>query len=437
MLGFVLALAFALALTALGDLRSSAAEAVAILVMWGASVMVVRPRGGRPRDIFLAALVIRATLLLSAPTLSDDLYRYLWEGRAALMGGSPYLHPPAAAIWPADPIRVLVNHPEITSIYPPAAMWGFALLGALWYDPMVIKAAMGLLDALVAWALASVLVGRRRKLDGAWLYALHPLAVVESAGSGHLEPAALLCLVLAIRSWDRGGSGVIFAGLGGLIKLLPLTLLPVLWRRAPHHLLAVLLLAAITAAPFLDAELSLLRGLGTYTRHWSFNASLFTAFELIFGEWARPVAVGVGASVALLAITRRSDPAAAALWIGGAFVLLSPTVHPWYIAWAWVPALICGVQAWSVLATLAPLSYAVLVTWDPSTGSWDEPWWPVWVQYVPFVGVMAWEFGLHLTRPGPWAPGRTAESSPSPSPTPPGRSIPPPRSPPSGSESAR
>ena len=435
MLGFILSLSIAFTLVLLGDLRAQASEAVALLTMWGLLVLVMRPRGGRPLDVFLAALLIRGVMLWSPPTLSDDLYRYLWEGRAALMGGNPYIHAPAAALWPADAIRELVNHPEVSSIYPPVAIWLFSLLGALWYDPLSIKAAMGLCDALVAGVLASILLGRGRRLGGAWLYALHPLAVVESAGSGHLEPAALLCLLLGIRAWDRGASGMVWVGLGGLIKLLPLAVLPVLWRRAPGHLLTLLVLAVVTAAPFLDAGLALGHGLGTYAQHWSFNASFFRVFEALFGGWARPAAVGVGALISLHAITRRSDPAVVALWIGGAFVLLSPTVHPWYIVWAWLPALICGVRAWSLLATLAPIAYTVLATYDPVTGHWQESWWPVWIQYLPFLGVLIWEYGAHLIQPGPWAPGRAEPASPSPSPTRPGPSTLGPPSSPSGSAS--
>lgn len=437
MLGFILSLSFAVALVGLGDLREQVPEAVALLTMWGLLVLVMRPRGGRPVNVFLAALLIRGVMLWSPPTLSDDLYRYLWEGRAALMGGNPYLSAPAAASWPVDAIRALVNHPEVSSIYPPTAIWLFALLGSIWYDPMVIKAAMGLCDALVAGVLAVVLVGRRRGLGGAWLYALHPLAVVESAGSGHLEPAALLCLMLGIRAWDRGRSGMVWVGLGGLLKLLPLAVLPVLWRRAPRHLLTLLVLAVVTAAPFLDAGLALGHGLGTYAQHWSFNASLFLVFEAVLGGWARPVAVGVGAVISLYAVTHRSDPAVVALWIGSAFVLLSPTVHPWYIAWAWLPALVCGVRAWSLLATLAPVAYTVLSTFDPVTGHWHEFWWPVWLQYLPFLGVLIWEYGVHQIRPGPWAPGRAEPASPSPSPMRPGRSTHGPPSPPSGSASRR
>jgi hypothetical protein len=105
--------------------------------------------------------------------------------------------------------------------------------------------------------------------------------------------------------------------------------------------------------------------------------------------------------VVLVAIRRHRDPAVVALWAGGAFVLLSPTVHPWYVLWAWVPALICGVRAWTVLATLVPVSYAALASLDSATGQWVEPWWPVWAQFLPFLLVLGWEWGLRWMLPGP------------------------------------
>jgi hypothetical protein len=405
MAGIVLAMACALGLVWLGDLRASAAEAVVVMMLWGVVVSQVHPREGRTWMVFLAALSVRAILLAAPASLSDDLFRYLWEGRAALSGGNPYLTPPADPSWPADPIRALVNHPDISSIYPPLAQWLFAALGSALYDPLVIKGFMGLCDALLAAALASVLAGRGRSLAGAWLYALHPLAVVESAGSGHLEPAALLCVVLGIRAWDRGGSGAVWAGIGANLKLLPGAVMLALLRRDPRLLGVVVVITAAAAWPFLDAGALLSRGLSTYAEHWSFNASLFRVFDWIFDEHARPVAVACGALVCAWALRSRRDPAEVALWVGGAFVLLSPTVHPWYIAWAWVPALICGVRSFTLLATLTPLSYMVLASYDPLTGSWEEPVWTAWVVYLPFLGALLWESLSHLTRPGPWAPG--------------------------------
>lgn len=402
MAGIVLSVVCALGLVWLGDLRARPTEAIALMVLWGVLVSLRLPRSGRLWMIFLAAVVVRGVLLASPPTLSDDLFRYLWEGRASLGGENPYLTPPADPAWPADPIRSQVNHPTISSIYPPLAQWLFAGLGAIAYDPLSIKGFMGLCDALVAAVLGSILAGRGRSLSGAWLYALHPLSAVESAGSGHLEPAALLCVVLAIRAWDRGGSGAVWAGLGANLKLLPGVMMLTLLRRDPKRLLIVGVITAAALAPFLDAGALLGRGLGTYAEHWSFNGSLFPIFDWLFAEHARTIAVACGGVICVWAVRQRRDPAEVAMWSGAAFVLLSPTVHPWYIVWAWIPAIICGVRAFTVLATLAPLSYSVLASYDHLTGQWEEPVWTAWVVYLPFLGALLWESRSHLMRPGPW-----------------------------------
>ena len=67
-------------------------------------------------------------------------------------------------------------------------------------------------------------------------------------------------------------------------------------------------------------------------------------------------------------------------------------MHPWYVLWAWVPALLCGNRHWTVMATLAPLSYVALLTLDPVTGQWSPPLWPSLVIY----GIFGGRAGLHL-----------------------------------------
>ncbi len=405
----VAALLGALVLVGLGDLRARPGEAVVAMLLWGAAVLALpSPRGG-PRAVFLAAAAVRGLLLFSPPRLSDDLYRYLWEGHVVAAGGNPYLHAPADPVFldqAADPIRLLVNHPDISTIYPPLALWLFAALDSIAHHPVSIKLFMGLCDAVTAGVLAQVLAGRGRGLRGAWLYALLPLAAVESAGSGHLEAAALLCVVLAIRAWDRGDSGLGWAGLGALLKLLPGALVLALLRRRPALVLLVAALGLLAALPFADAGETVLRGFSTYARHWSFNGSVFPLVSGALGlvgqaDLARPLCVVAGAAVTGTALLRRRDPAEVALWVGGAFVLLSPTVHPWYIAWAWVPALVCGSRAWTVLAGLAPVAYVVLTTVDPATGAWQEAAWPAGLAYGSAALVWIADRVRGLATPGP------------------------------------
>lgn len=440
----VCALVSAVAFALLGDARAQLGPALSLLVLWGALVWALpRPQGG-PAQVFGVALALRGILLLAPLSLSDDLYRYLWEGRAVTLGGNPYLHPPAWEGWPEDGIRALVNHPSIPTIYPPVAMALFTGLAAVAYHPLSPRVAFGLADALLAAALAGVLRRRGHRTDAAWLYALHPLGAVEAAGSGHLDALALLGLVLAVGGWDRavregrGDAGVVAATLGAGVKLMPALLIPTLLRVPATHLRAaraVLLSGALVvglSAPFWDAGATMTFALFNYVSHWSFNGSLFPLLESAVTTLggppilARRVGVLLGALVVGAALLRRRDPAEVALWAGGAFVLLSPTVHPWYIPWAWVPALICGVRSWTALATLVPIAYAVLATLDPVTGRWQEPLWTRPVIYLPFFALLLLEWSWRQTRAGPWMASRSGGASPSPCPTTPAPSMSPP-----------
>ncbi|MBL8614486.1 MAG: hypothetical protein JNM72_02645 [Deltaproteobacteria bacterium] len=419
MASLALALLGALALLSLGDLRAAPWPGVGLLLLWGGSVAALRaPRGG-PGAVLLAALALRGLLLWGENGLSDDVHRYVWEGRVVAMGESPFVHPPADPYWAADfgadPQRMAVNHPAVPSVYPPLALWTWALLSSIWADPLLFRALSAACDAGVAWALASILAGRGRSLRGAWLYALMPLMAVESAGSGHLEPLALLPAALAVRAVDRGGTGISWAALGALVKLLPGVLFVSLARRSWPTAAAALALGLALSWPFLVDGPAVAEGLGTYAQRWSFNGALFpllqAALELIGqGTLARPVAVGLGAGVCAWALAERRDPAALWLWVGGAFVLLSPTVHPWYLGWAWAPALLLGVRPWTTAAALIPLSYVVLATLDPVTGAWTERRWPallIWGGLL--LHTLAWGWG-RLRAParlGP-APARAA-----------------------------
>ena len=411
MSSIVLALISAVALVSLGDLRAHAPSAIAVMVVWGGLVWVLpRPKLGL-RHLIAVALLIRVVLIFSPASLSDDVFRYLWEGHVAWSGANPYLHAPDSSELDAVGAAVLraqVAHGHVSAIYPPLAIWLFGLLAQFTTEAWIAMAAMGLADVGVVWTLGLILQARHRHLGPAWLYGLHPLGAVESAGSGHMESLALLCVLQAIYAWEQRGEGSVWATLGVWIKFLPVVLLPRIWRGRPALMVAAMLAGIGTLWPFLDAGPALFSGLNTYVHHWSFNGALFVVIEAVAGAYARPVAIAVGAVLVLRAIRLYPDLGRIALWAGGAFVVLSPTVHPWYVLWAWVPALLCGVRSWTLLATLIPLSYAALVSYDPTTSAWEEPWWPPLLTTLPFLMALLWEYAQHATQPGPWAPGGVA-----------------------------
>lgn len=177
------------------------------------------------------------------------------------------------------------------------------------------------------------------------------------------------------------------------MKLLPLLATPSLVRHHPWAAaggLAVGALALATSIPLLDAGPGLWASFGAYASDWSFNGAIFPASNAVFGAWARPLHGAALVGVALAAATR--PPSEASAWVGGAFVLLTPTAHPWYALWALVPALARGGWGWAAAASFLPTSYLVLGTFDEN-GAWSPQPWLWWVSWGPAwcaLGAAAW-----------------------------------------------
>ena len=349
----------------------------------------LRQRKTIPWWVWFGALALHGLFWTLGPVYSDDVFRYLWEGRVLLAGENPFAHPPDSVA--LAPLRNTtweqVAHRQVSTIYPPAALGLFALVAAVWEDP----AAWGLVSGACNLGVGALLVRACRQREvGMWaptLYLLHPLPALESAGSGHLEPIALLFATAAFVT--RGPVTSFLAGVGALVKLLPGVLLVALARN-PRWLLGLLpaaLLGAALTAPVIDEHA--LRGFNRYYEAWAFNASLFRGLEWAFAENARAVGVGLGALYCAGAAVFCRDPARLLMHVGGALVLLSPVVHPWYVLWPLVPALARGVWPWAVLASTSLLSYAVLDSYDAENSTWTEPSWVVWVEYPPLVIALA------------------------------------------------
>ncbi len=374
----------ALACASLGDPRPRAVPLVGIVLGWGVAVAVAAPGTGSPARVALAAIFVRAPLLLLAPTLSDDVWRYVWEGGVWLAGFNPFSHAPddPALAHLRDATWANVNHRGVPSIYPPLAQALFVALsgGGVLAWRLVSSAA----DVATATMLA------RRSPRAGWTWALLPLPALESAVSGHLEGIGVALLVAAITTRRPA-----FAWAGAMVKLLPGVLLALEPRR--RWLGWVLLTAAVTL-PVVRAE-----GFETYRASWSFNGSAFPLAALVLGEHARAVLQVAGALVVAGILLRSRDPARVALWTTGAFVVLSPTVHPWYVLWPLAAGLLAGSRAWVVLGVTVPAAYLVLATYDPATSSWSEPVATRWAIYVPFYATIAWEGWRRLTRAGPSA----------------------------------
>ncbi|MDD9943981.1 MAG: hypothetical protein OXU20_23260 [Myxococcales bacterium] len=250
----------------------------------------------RLRDVrlaVLAALVPGACLCAAPSVLSDDLFRYAWDARVWLAGHDAYARAPSdpsLAMLRDHQVFARINHRSVATIYPPVAQ----LLFVAFFVPgqKVFMFKVGALVAhLVTVACLPGLVRRLRPaatreegIHVAFLYALNPLALVEGALSGHIDPwvGLLLLWVAAQLAGDRAIRAAIVASLATGIKLVGLSLVPLLLRRSLPAGLLCLALSVAMVGPLVSAGADTgdaRSGLGQFGQFWRGNEGPFWVIE--------------------------------------------------------------------------------------------------------------------------------------------------------------
>lgn len=390
------------------------------MLLWGlahavylaAAAFVLRPRHaptaaltcltGNPTRALALVLTVglapRLLLLPTAPILSEDLYRYLWDGRLVANGWNPFTRAPSDAAFAHwhDALYAALNHSGVPTIYPPLAQWLFATAWKLGGTPLAWKAILLALEALLVAGLAALLRRRGLPVYRLLLYYWNPLVVVECYGSGHVDLAAAAFLVLALILLEKGRRVRAGAAWGAavLIKLVPLLLVPALARRRAWGTLAAgAILIFLLYLPFRQAGPMLVEGLRIYARHWDYNGPVYALIRPSFRDGDAPRVLLAGAlAVALVVIAWRARTLSGALlasWM--AFLILSPTVYPWYL----VPTVAllplhpdAGLLLFS--GTVA-LSYLPLSAFR-ATGVWKLPAWIGILEYgsLAMVWLVTW-----------------------------------------------
>jgi hypothetical protein len=343
------------------------------------------------------ALLWRAALVFAPPLLSDDVYRYVWEGRIQLHGGNPYAWEdrPEVARWAPlrDDVWRGVTHKFYSALYPPA--WQMAAAGVVWLRDSVTA----MKTFLVACELGALVlldgILRRRGLPRERLLVLawSPLALVEVAGSGHNDAFAILLTVAALAALETGRP--LLSAVAGAVafqaKILP-GLVVAAWSRRYRlpHLAAAGLVAAALVIPYADAGSGLWHSATRYARYWRFNETLFAPLRRMTG--GEDAAMLVSTVLLLLVVAavawRRLELAAAGLITVGASLLLAANVLPWYALW-FLPFLVLRDSPPALLFTgTVALAYLAYPEWR-SGEAWQVSWWVRALEYAP-CAVVAW-----------------------------------------------
>ncbi|MFQ5648611.1 MAG: hypothetical protein ACE5IY_01600 [bacterium] len=408
----------------------------------------------RPQEVLTIGIVFgvifRVTLLFTTPTLSDDIYRYIWDGKVASHGINPYDYPPQAeelASLRDTEIYPFVSHKEIPTIYPPVTQLTFLGLYKLNASVLSFKAGFFVLDLLTMAVLYFIL--RSLALDRARLliYVWNPLVIVEFAGSGHADIIGIflltvVCYFVIKKKLLRANLVLV---LSFLTKFIALMLLPVLTFLKKEGKLVMPILFIVFAAllylPYAETGEKLLAGLSVYTAKWEYNSSIFTLLEtgirsVLPEPWivrfmvaprglvATPETLDtMGKDLALLlsklAILltfsgvllyflvrlKKDVRREGEVWffrlgliLLGTLFILNPTVHPWYLCWLVPFLVVVPNRAWLLLTGLVALSYWILNDYT-RTGVWQESLWIKYAEYLPFYTLLIFDGVRNKIRP--------------------------------------
>ncbi|MCI0404275.1 MAG: glycosyltransferase 87 family protein [Acidobacteria bacterium] len=361
-----------------------AASVVYLVAAW---LAVALQQSTRPAIaiILLAAVLFRLTLFDLPPSLSDDLYRYQWEGQLQLAGQNPYLV--ASEAGPRLPAA------GYTTAYGPLTQLLFWLTALVDGGVLSFKLLSLLFDLGSLLAVLMLLRARGLPAERALVYAWCPLVVVEFAGSGHNDSITVFGILLACWLVVRNHAVLSALPLAAavLTKWFPALLLPVFFRRAGWRGLgAFVATVAIGLLPYLDAGRNLVAGVRSYAESWRNNASLFDSLRGATGSDTAAAFMAalllVGLAVYLAA--KRAEPLRSAYILITALLFLSPSVFPWYLTWL-VPFLCffpnTGLLLWT--ATIF-LSYHVLIGYR-ALGTWQYDPTLVWLEYAPVFALLA------------------------------------------------
>ena len=401
----------------LGDLRAHVPETVTWLVLASLFYLVscylafqVRTgAGSHSFSLGIAAIgiICRLTVWPLAPALSDDIYRYRWEGKLRAAGGNPYESRPAEARWIGlrDSAFPLVVGKDFKAVYGPLIqqieLWTYRAVTLLERDPVRqvfwFKLPFALCDVGVIVVLWLLLGAHGLPRERVLIYAWSPLAIVEFWATGHNDSVVVLFLALTLLGAAEERWTWAFAALSLAVaaKVWPILLLPIFigWHRNRprrwYQWWVALPILALFAFPYWTNVTENMQLASGFMGGWRNNDSVFGIILWLAKDvyLAKYTAFAIVA-IAVLILTLRQIPLERACLAAIAVMLMvSANCHPWYLTWLLPLLVLCPVSALLLWTALAPLAYSAVISWV-TLGEWQGSTAIRWFEYVPVYSML-------------------------------------------------
>jgi alpha-1,6-mannosyltransferase len=316
--------------------------------------------------LFYFGLIFRLIFLFSTPFLSQDFYRFIWDGRILCSGINPFQFQPnqiintiAASIPQARELYTGMGNLSAShfSNYPPVNQFIFALAGlfsgkSITGAILIFKLIIILADIGIYYFGKKLLIYFNQNPHNIFWYFINPLVIVELTGNLHFEGVMLFFLVtgfffLSLKKWILSS---IFIAISISVKLLPLLLLPLFWqflglKKSFIFYFIVITINILFFIPFFDNYLinNYMKTISLWFINFEFNASFYYLIrEVGFYIKGYNIIETIGKIIPLTTILivlifafykKNNSPeeiVTNALFFLSIYFFISTTVHPWY-----------------------------------------------------------------------------------------------------------
>lgn len=378
-------------------------------------------------------LLFRLVFIAAIPNLSQDFYRFIWDGQVISQGFSPYLVSPKTYMESPDAFGFVIHQAEALSSamgmpsvanftnYPPINQLLFsigALVGvkSILGNVIVLRVFIILADVGILFFGKKLLEQLNLPIKNIFWYFLNPFIIIELTGNLHFEGVMMFFFVLALYFLFKRKHflAAIFLGFSISTKLIPLMFLPLFFfwflqknaissglKKLTVFYVTVIGTVLLTFLPFISTKFinNYLATNALWFQNFEFNASIYyiirwVGFQVvgwnIIGTVGKILPLFVIAFIVFFSFFRKNNDfkklTTSMLFCISFYFLLSTTIHPWYIATPLVLGLFTNYKfpiIWSVAVMLSYVAYKNPVV--------EENYWLIALEYVVVIGFAIWE----------------------------------------------
>lgn len=363
-------------------------------------------------------ILIRFSILFSMPNLTDDFYRFIWDGHLTINHINPYAYTPdmvkaqhylgADNMVLNDSLYNALNSKQYFTIYPPLSQFLFSVSahlsgGNLLWNQIILKVFIFLFEVGSILLIPKILKQLNLNSNLQLLYTLNPLVILELTGNLHFEGIMIFFLLLAIYFLNKQKLTLSAIAFGFAIgaKLWPIMLMPLLFKRLGFKQTIIYsfisgVVSIIILFPMVLQYANIFSSLNLYFQQFEFNASVYYLLRWIINKDENfetftlmrqllPLVTVIAISV--LSYFYQKDKFITALQLAfSIYCLFATTMHPWYITPLIMLSVFSGYR-YAILWSL--LIYFTYITYIDIT--YPENYFVVVMEYLVVIGYCGYE----------------------------------------------